>query len=99
MMLGRYICPLMSRPLQKIDVSKLSYSELQELKRKIQEVENNVTREYDIHLTIRFKANRPKSDLDDPESLEGTLTDIIFDAFGLDGGEDVHVKEITEVEG
>lgn len=89
----------MPRPLQKIDVSKLSYSELQELKRKIQEVEASVTREYDVHLTIRFKANRPKSDLDAPESLEGTLSDIIFDAFGLDGGEDVHIKEITEVEG
>ncbi len=89
----------MSRPLQKIDVSKLSYSELQELKRKIQEVEASVTREYDVHLTIRFKANRPKSDLDAPESLEGTLKDIIFDAFRLGGGEDVHIKEITEVEG
>jgi len=87
----------MPRPLGSIDVSKLSYPELQELKRKIQEAEDNVTREYEVHLTIRFKANRPVSDLDDPETLEGTLADIIIDTFGLGGGEGVHVKEIAEV--
>lgn len=89
----------MSKPLKNIDVSKLSYSELQELKRKIQEIENNITRGYDVYLSIKFKANRPVSDLDDPETLYGTLADIIIDTFDLREGENVHVKEITEVEG
>jgi hypothetical protein len=66
-----------------IDLTKLDYEELQELKQQISKIESEKTRKYEITFSIEFFAKREDTDLDDIESFCDSFSDVIFSTYNL----------------
>ena len=88
-----------------IDVSELSYQEIQNLKKQIEEYDNSKKglRGYKVQFIVLYNPNgREDQDIADEESFGDWITDVLSDnitkSFGLKQPEDVILDYVMELD-